>query len=144
MKYVGDVLDQRSQQFGLNPVRRELALFPRCRRNLGLFGLFFLLLFLIGCACVKGDKHIVLRNALLPYLLERLYHSGAYFTTELYFFSGIYLLNYLESRAEQKAAQVAKRADAQAPPVAQGWHIFPEIGNGHANKRAQYRSRSPC
>jgi hypothetical protein len=103
MRYVGNVLVRRSEQFGLNQFDAN-SLYFRIAAELGLFGLFFLLLFLVGCAQVRGDKHIVLRNALLPYLLERLYHSGAYFTTELYFFSGIYLLNFLESRAEQKMA----------------------------------------
>jgi O-antigen ligase len=97
-RYVGTTLRTDTVTFGLNMYDAN-SLYFRVPAELGIFGLVSLLGFLFVCARVRGDGHLLLRNALLPYLLERFYHSGAYFTTELYFFGGMYLLNYLDYRS---------------------------------------------
>jgi hypothetical protein len=88
------------------------SMFLRVATELGLPGLGVLFGFLIICARVQGLPYIQIRNAILPYLLIRMGRGGHYFTVELYFFVGIYLLNYMQSRAAKKqgSAQNAKGA----------------------------------
>lgn len=79
------------------------SLFFRTAAELGLFGLFFLFGFLIICSRVKGDVHVHIRNALLPFFLMRMGRYGAYFSLDLYFFVGLYFLNYMHYRAHVEA-----------------------------------------
>jgi O-antigen ligase len=77
------------------------SMFLRVTAELGLPGLAVLLGFLIICARVRGQAYTTMRNAILPYLIVRMTRMGHYFTVELYFFAGIYLLNYLNYRNER-------------------------------------------
>jgi O-antigen ligase len=99
-RYIGDI-----SGFGLAPLLElELnkydanSMILRVAAELGLPGLIILFGFMIVCARVKGSPYREIRNAILPYLLVRTARLGAYFTVELYFFVGIYLLNYLNYR----------------------------------------------
>lgn len=75
------------------------SLFLRTTAEMGAIGITFLLGFLITCARVQGNVHRDIRNALLPFLIVRMSRYGSYFSLELYFFIGLYLFNYLESRS---------------------------------------------
>lgn len=95
--------------FGLAPLlEMELNKFDanslvlRVAAELGLPGLMALFGFIIVCACVRGSPYAQIRNAILPYLIIRSARMGAYFTAELYFFVGIYLLNYLSYRKSRQ------------------------------------------
>jgi hypothetical protein len=79
------------------------SLFFRTAAEFGMIGLAALVGFLIVCSRVKGDQHIDIRNALMPYFLVRMSRYGAWFSLELYFFAGLFLLNYLHSRAQYGA-----------------------------------------
>lgn len=99
-RYIGDI-----SGIGLAPLLElELnkydanSMILRVAAELGAPGLVALLGFLIVCARVKGSPYRQIRNAILPYLIVRTARMGAYFTVELYFFVGIYLLNYLNYR----------------------------------------------
>ena len=74
------------------------SLFVRVAAELGPIGLIALLGFLTVCAKVEGTPYRQIRSALLPYFLVRMSRFGAYFSMELYFFVGLYLLNYLDYR----------------------------------------------
>ena len=74
------------------------SLYFRTTAELGLFGLTLLVGFLVFCARVKGDGYVAVRNALIPFFIIRMGRYGAYFSMELYFFVGLYLLNYLHYR----------------------------------------------
>jgi hypothetical protein len=76
------------------------SLFFRTAAELGLFGLTLLFGFLIVCSRVKGDVHVDIRNALVPFFLMRMGRYGAYFSLDLYFFVGLYFLNYMHYRAQ--------------------------------------------
>jgi O-antigen ligase len=80
------------------------SLFLRVAAELGVPGLVVLFGFLIICAQVKGAPYRAIRNAVLPYLLIRMGRFGAYFSVEFYFFVGIYVLNYMQSREAKKQA----------------------------------------
>jgi O-antigen ligase len=101
--YIGDITG-----LGLPFLRENLnrddanSLFLRVAAELGIPGLLVLFGFLIVCAQVRAPPYQTIRNALLPYLLIRMGRFGAYFSVEFYFFIGIYLLNYLESRASSR------------------------------------------
>ena len=86
------------------------SLFFRTAAEMGLFGLVALIGFLIVCFRVKGDVHVAIRNAIMPYFLIRMGRFGAYFSLELYFFVGIYLLNYLHYRDTLKSRPPALEA----------------------------------
>jgi len=75
------------------------SLFLRTAAETGLLGIGALIGFLVVCSRVRGDQHIAIRNALMPYMLIRMGRFGAWFSLELYFFVGLFLLNYLHSRA---------------------------------------------
>ena len=75
------------------------SLFFRTAAEMGLLGLIALIGFLVVCSRVRGDQHIAIRNALMPYMIIRMGRFGAWFSLELYFFVGLFLLNYLHSRA---------------------------------------------
>lgn len=78
------------------------SLYFRTAAELGAFGLISLLGFLIVCSRVRGDVHVDIRNALLPFLLVRMSRYGAYFSLDLYFFVGLYFLNYMHYRRQIK------------------------------------------
>lgn len=80
------------------------SMFLRVATELGIPGLLLLFGFLIICSRVRGMTYVQIRNAILPYLIIRMGRGGHYFTVELYFFVGIYLLNYMQSRAAKKRA----------------------------------------
>jgi hypothetical protein len=63
--------------------------------------------FLIVCGRVKGDRYVDIRNALLPYMIVRMSRFGAWFSMEVYFFVGLYLLNYMHSRAANRPKPAA-------------------------------------
>ncbi len=90
------------------------SLFFRTAAEMGLIGLVGLIGFLVVCSRVKGEQHIDIRNALMPYFLVRMSRYGAWFSLELYFFVGLFLLNYLHSRA-QYGALPWRRPRPQAP-----------------------------
>jgi hypothetical protein len=52
----------------------------------------------------------------LPYLLVRIGRLGAYFTMELYFFLGLYVLNYLESRRTARMDAAKPSPDTRSTP----------------------------
>jgi hypothetical protein len=81
------------------------SLFLRVAAELGLPGLIALFGFLAVCAKVDGKPYRQIRNALLPYFLIRMSRFGAYFSMELYFFVGLYLLNYLDYRRSLSAPE---------------------------------------
>jgi O-antigen ligase len=89
------------------------SMFLRATAELGLVGLVSLIGFLIVCSRVRGDQHVDIRNALLPYLLIRMLRYGAWFSLELYFFVGLFVLNYLHSRARYNTG----KAEPQANPL---------------------------
>ena len=99
--YIGEVgedqLEHNSMLVGLNKDDAN-SLFLRVAAELGAVGLIALFGFLIVCAQVSGKPYRQIRNALLPYFLIRMSRFGAYFSMELYFFVGLYLLNYLDYR----------------------------------------------
>jgi hypothetical protein len=107
-KYIGDVTGigelvnpDRDQSAVLN--RDDAAsMFLRAAAELGVPGLMVLVGFLIVCSRVRGPPYVVIRNAVLPYLIVRMTRMGHYFTVELYFFVGIYLLNYLNYLADRR------------------------------------------
>ena len=111
--YIGDLgqedLELNKSSVGLNSDDAN-SLFVRVVAELGPVGLIALLGFLAVCANVEGKPYRQIRNALLPYFLVRMSRFGAYFSMELYFFVGLYLLNYLEYRRS-----VAAALPAQAP-----------------------------
>jgi hypothetical protein len=76
------------------------SLFFRTAAELGLPGLACLIGFLTVCSRVKGIQHTDIRNALMPYMIVRMSRYGAWFSMEIYFFVGLFLLNYLHSRAQ--------------------------------------------
>jgi hypothetical protein len=90
------------------------SLYFRTAAELGLVGLVGLFGFLIICSRVRGDQHVDIRNALMPYVIVRMSRYGAWFSLELYFFLGLLLLNYLHSRAQH--GQPAAAPPLAAPP----------------------------
>ena len=114
-RYIGDI-----SGIGLAPLlEMELnkydanSMILRIAAELGLPGLIALFGFLIICARVKGSPYQQIRNAILPYLLVRTARMGAYFTVELYFFVGIYLLNYLNYRKANPKAPAYNLASSR-------------------------------
>ena len=111
-KYVGDVsgageivTGDRSSIASMELNRDDAAsMFLRVAAELGLPGLVLLVGFLIMFARVRGQPYVMIRNAILPYLIVRMTRMGHYFTVELYFFVGIYLLNYLRYVSERGRA----------------------------------------
>jgi O-antigen ligase len=99
-KYIGGVEEADLNELLSMSLNRDDAnsLFLRTAAELGLPGILVLLGFIILCAQVRGSPYQEIRNAILPYFLVRFGRYGAYFSVEVYFFVGIYLLNYLESR----------------------------------------------
>jgi len=92
------------------------SLFFRAAAEMGLVGLIGLIGFLIVCSRVRGDQHVDIRNALMPYFLVRMGRYGAWFSLELFFFVGLFLLNYLHSRARYgKARTIAHAPLPEAP-----------------------------
>ena len=87
----------RDANVGLNKEDAN-SLFMRVAAELGPAGLIALVGFLAICARVEGQPHRGIRNSLLPYMVVRMSRFGAYFSMELYFFVGLYLLNYLDYR----------------------------------------------
>ncbi len=119
--YMGDVgedqLEHNSILVGLNKDDAN-SLFLRVAAELGAVGLIALFSFLIVCAQVSGKPYRQIRNALLPYFLIRMSRFGAYFSMELYFFVGLYLLNYLDYRRQAAVAVRASRPDPPPTPPA--------------------------
>ena len=119
-KYVGNITgigvltnSERDPSVVLN--REDAAsMFLRVTAELGVPGLALLVGFLIVCARVRGQPYIAIRNSLLPYLIVRMTRMGHYFTVELYFFVGIYLLNYLSYR---KVGSIAASPPFSRTPI---------------------------
>lgn len=101
---VEDIGDQTTTALQLNRYDAN-SMFLRAAAELGLPGLLLLFSFLFVCGRVTGTPYRQIRNAILPYLLIRMGRGGHYFTVELYFFVGIYLLNFLESNRALIVAQ---------------------------------------
>jgi hypothetical protein len=85
----------------------------RIAAELGIPGLLSLLGFVIVCARVRGSPYVTVRNAILPYLIVRMARLGAYFTVELYFFVGLYVLNYLNYRISRVPTATPSSADTR-------------------------------
>jgi O-antigen ligase len=120
--YIGSVLgsdslanvgqDTNNSNFELN--RDDAAsMLLRVTAELGLPGLAVLFAFLIVCARVRGPAYVTIRNAILPYLIVRMTRMGHYFTVELYFFAGIYLLNYLNYLGERQRYNIEKKVSGE-------------------------------
>ena len=60
---------------------------------------------------MRGDTHVDIRNALVPFFLMRMGRYGAYFSLDLYFFVGIYFLNYMHYRYELRQQSASKAPD---------------------------------
>jgi len=109
-KYVGDVSgaedllnSDRTFVTSMQLNRDDAAsMFLRVAAELGLPGLAILAGFLLVCARVRGEPYVIIRNAILPYLIVRMMRMGHYFTVELYFFAGIYLINFLSYRSSRR------------------------------------------
>jgi O-antigen ligase len=112
-KYIGDIGGGEMSYFLSLELNRDDAnsLFLRVAAELGVPGLIVLFGFLIVCAQVQGPPYQAIRNAILPYLLIRLGRFGAYFSVELYFFVGLYLLNYMQSRDARNQSRLAARSE---------------------------------
>lgn len=97
--YIHDLGEEQLSgvQYGLN-MDDANSLFVRAAAELGSVGLIAIFAFLSICARVEGKPYRQIRNALLPYMIVRMSRFGAYFSMELYFFVGLYVLNYLEYR----------------------------------------------
>ncbi|MBA2587647.1 MAG: O-antigen ligase family protein [Alphaproteobacteria bacterium] len=108
-------LESNKNSVGLNSDDAN-SLFLRVVAELGPIGLIALLGFLIVCAKVDGTPYRQIRNALLPYFFVRMSRFGAYFSMELYFFVGLYLLNFLDYR-RQVASAVPGALPAPADPA---------------------------
>jgi hypothetical protein len=80
--------------------------------ELGLPGLVALFGFLITCGRVRGSPYREVRNVFLPYIIVRMGRFGGYFSMEIYFFMGLYLLNYLSYRRGLDAATTAEQTAA--------------------------------
>ena len=102
LTYIGGVTAEDEKDLNANVIGLNMddanSLFVRVVAELGPIGLIVLFGFLIVCANVEGKPYRQIRNALLPYFLVRMSRFGAYFSMELYFFVGLYLLNYLDYR----------------------------------------------
>ena len=102
-KYIGDVEGHGAMVTYLLSLELNRddanSMFLRVAAELGIPGLLVLLGFLVVCARVRGRPYVAIRNAILPYLIVRMARMGHYFTVELYFFVGLYVLNYLNYRA---------------------------------------------
>jgi hypothetical protein len=99
-----------SYNLGLNQDDAN-SLFFRTAAELGAPGLICLFTFLIVCARVKGSPYREIRNALVPYMIVRMSRFGAYFSVEIYFFVGLYLLNYLNYRRLNPGVSVRPTAN---------------------------------
>jgi hypothetical protein len=113
-KYIGDITGAGIPEYITSQeLNRDDAssMFLRVAAELGVPGLVLLIGFLIVCARVRGQPYVTIRNTLLPYLIVRMSRMGHYFTVELYFFVGLYLLNYLNYRAAHRP-DAAPGADA--------------------------------
>ncbi len=114
-KYIGAISSsvQDPELISLNMFDAS-SLFLRTAAEMGLLGLCALIGFLVICSRVRGDQHIAIRNALMPYMFIRMGRLGAWFSLDLYFFVGLFLLNYLHSRALHGTARRPRR-DVPAP-----------------------------
>ena len=121
-KYIGSVLGSDSfSNSAQDLVNADLELnrddaasmFLRVTAELGLPGISILLAFLVICARVRGYGYVLVRNATLPYLIVRMTRMGHYFTVELYFFAGIYLLNYLNYLGNRHQGNLKKKMDEE-------------------------------
>jgi O-antigen ligase len=94
--YIEDLtgVDLKNLPFNLNKEDAN-SLFLRVAAEMGIAGLVALFGFLIVCSRVKGPPYREIRNLFLPYIIVRMSRFGGYFSMELYFFMGLYLLNYL-------------------------------------------------
>jgi hypothetical protein len=102
--YIVEINGIDPQLFSINLNMQDAnSLFFRVAAELGGLGLAVLITFLVVCALVKGQPYVTIRNALLPYMLVRMARYGSYFSLELFFFVGLYIFNYLESRAKAPA-----------------------------------------
>jgi len=122
-KYVGNITDT-AEMLGqgyltsLQLNRDDAAsMFLRTTAELGILGPLLLLAFLVVCARVRGAPYLTIRNALLPYLIVRMTRLGAYFTVELYFFVGIYLLNYLNYRQASRPSLPLSGTPIESNPI---------------------------
>jgi hypothetical protein len=117
-KYIGDVIGTDPQTLDLINLNMFDAnsMILRVGAEFGLPGLIALFGSIILCARVKGERHRLIRDAILPYLLVRIGRLGAYFTMELYFFLGLYVLNYLESRRTARMDAAKPSPDTRSTP----------------------------
>lgn len=117
-KYIGDVIGTDPQTLDLINLNMFDAnsMILRVGAEFGLPGLVALFGSIILCARVKGERHRLIRDAILPYLLVRIGRLGAYFTMELYFFLGLYVLNYLESRRTARMDAAKPSPDTRSTP----------------------------
>ena len=102
MQYLPNLSNDDADVLQLN-MYDAASLFFRTLAELGILGFGALIGFLVVCSRVRGDLHVDIRNALIPFFLMRMGRYGAYFSLDLYFFVGLYFLNYMHYRAQFKA-----------------------------------------
>jgi O-antigen ligase len=97
--YIEDLtgVDLKNLPFNLNKEDAN-SLFLRVAAEMGIVGLVALFGFLITCGRVRGSPYREIRNLFVPYIAVRMSRFGGYFSMEIYFFMGLYLLNYLNYR----------------------------------------------
>jgi O-antigen ligase len=100
--YIGDVMDRSSYFYGLN-MHDAASLYLRIAAEMGIVGLVAFVMALVWLSRVKGAPFEQVRNAIVPYILVRAFRYGAYFSVELFFFLGLYILNYLNYRNTQSS-----------------------------------------
>jgi len=122
-RYIGDLsgipkdfLDLQVNMFDAS------SMFLRTLAELGIIGPLVLIAFLAVCARVRGARYLEIRNALLPFFIIRMGRYGAYFSTELFFFVALYLLNFMEYRRsrDRQATYPQPSATFEQKPAWQG------------------------
>lgn len=116
--YIEDLtgLNLTNMPFNLNKEDAN-SLFLRVAAELGIPGLIALFGFIITCGRVKGSPYREVRNMFLPYIAVRMSRFGGYFSMEIYFFMGIYLLNYLSYRRSLNISVQRTVAESRLSPV---------------------------
>lgn len=96
-KYAPDVISKDFYLWGLNEFDAN-SLILRLASETGIVGILTLFWLIYYFGRVRSKRQIILRNAIIPYLVVRVTRFGAYFSMEVFFFAMIYAFNHLEGR----------------------------------------------